>query len=337
MRMKAGSLAAIRTAHSTFLSMSADGSATRTQLIIAFASIYLLWGSTYIGIRVAVETLPPFAMAAARFIVAGGALYAFLRWRGVPPPTRRQWRDGAVIGLLLLLGGNGGLAWAEQYVPSGIAALIVGACPLFMVLTDWIWPGGTRPTAGTLVALGIGLAGVAWLVSPWDLRGETAVHPAGVAVILLGSLSWAVGSIYSRRHKSGGDVFLSSAVQMLCGSVALALAGLLHGDFARLNLRAVSTESWIALVYLTVFGSLIGFSTFVWLLKHSTPARVATYAYVNPVVAVFLGWAMLDEVVTTRTLIASAVIIGAVAIITTRQAKPAPAAAPAGEKSPANA
>jgi drug/metabolite transporter (DMT)-like permease len=309
----------------------------RLHLIIAFATIYVLWGSTYIGIRVAVETLPPFAMAASRFAVAGAALYAFLRLRGVPPPTLRQWRDGAAVGLFLLLGGNGGLAWAEQYVPSGIAALIVGACPLFMVLTDWIWPGGTRPTASVLVAMGIGLCGVAWLVSPWDLRGETAVHPGGVIVILLGSLSWAVGSIYSRRHKSGGDVFLASAVQMLCGSVALALAGVLHGDFAQLDLSAVSTRSWIALIYLTIFGSLIGFSTFVWLLKHSTPARVATYAYVNPVVAVFLGWAMLDEQVTTRTLIASAIIIGAVAMITTRQTKSAGGSVPAGPKSSANA
>lgn len=287
--------------------------------MLAFASIYIIWGSTYLGIRVAIETMPLFLMAGARFLVAGALLYLVLRLRGAPRPTARQWRISAVIGTFLLLGGNGLVVWAEQFVPSGITALIIGIQPLFFVLTEWAWPGGLRPTVITASALLLGFAGVAWLAAPWESPDTGGLHAGGVAAILLACASWAVGSIYSRHAKHGADPLLASALQMLTGGAILTFAGLLHGDFSSLDLAGISAPSWWAFGYLILFGSLIGFSTFVWLMKHSTPARVSTYAYVNPLVAVFLGWLVLNESISARTLAAAAMIVGAVVIITTEK------------------
>ena len=289
---------------------------SRSALLTAFAAIYLIWGSTYLGIRVAVESMPPFAMAAARFLAAGGLLFAYLRLRGAPAPTRAQWRVNAIIGTFLLLGGNGLVAWAELSVPSGITALLIGVQPLFFVLTEWAWPGGTRPTATVLAALLLGFAGVAWLAAPWESQQHGGVGAAGVVAILLACVFWAIGSIYARHSKHGLDPLYAASLQMLAGGVALALVAAVHGDFNHLDFTAISTRSWIAFTYLLFVGSLVGFSTFVWLIKHSTPARVSTYAYVNPLVAVFLGWLVLGEPVTSRTVAAAIVIVAAVVIIT---------------------
>lgn len=299
-------------------------------LAIAFTAIYLIWGSTYLGIRVAVESMPPFLMASARFLIAGAALFLFLRLRGAASwPTARQWRSNAIIGTFLLLGGNGLVVWAEQTIPSGITALLIGVGPLFIVLTEWAWPGGSRPTAVTMGALLLGFLGVAWLAAPWENGAQGGLDPRGLVAILAACVFWAIGSIYSRHAKHGADSALASALQMLGGGAALGLTAIFHGDFNSLNFAAISEKSWAAFWYLVVFGSLIGFSTFVWLMKHSTPARVATYAYVNPVVAVFLGWLLLDETINARTLIASAIIVTAVVIITIEKSKPAKAATPA--------
>ena len=301
-------------------------SPSRSALILAFAAIYVIWGSTYLGIRVAVETMPPFLMAGVRFLIAGALLFAFLKFRGAKWPTAAQWRANAIIGTFLLLGGNGLVVWAEQEIPSGITALLIGVSPLFFVLIEWAWPGGTRPTAITFSAMLVGFAGVAWLAAPWENSAHGGLNPVGVVVILCACLFWSIGSIYSRHAKHGADPFLASALQMLGGGATLTLAALVHGDFSALNFSAISPRAWVAFVYLICAGSLVGFSTFVWLMKHSTPARVSTYAYVNPVVAVFLGWLLLHEPITTRTIIASAIIVTAVAIITvqkTRTAKPA--------------
>ena len=309
-----------------------SNSPSRVALILAFASIYLIWGSTYLGIRVAIETMPPFLMAGARFLIAGGVLLAVLTLRGAPAPTARQWRTNAIIGTFLLLGGNGLVAWAEQFVPSGVTALIIGVQPLFFVLTEWAWPGGTRPSAITAGALVIGFLGVAWLAAPWEEVSSDTLHSGGIAAILLACVSWALGSIYSRHSHQGLDPLHASSVQMLTGGAILTLIALPHGDFQSLDLLAISARSWTAFAYLVVFGSLVGFSTFVWLLKHSTPARVSTYAYVNPIVAVFLGWLVLDESVNARTLIAAAIIITAVAIITVEKSRPARPRQPLKEK-----
>lgn len=298
---------------------------SRTALTLAFAAIYLIWGSTYLGIRVAVETMPPFLMAAARFILAGTLLFAVLKLRGAAWPTGRQWFANTVIGTFLLLGGNGLVVWAELRVPSGITALLIGVGPLFIVLTEWAWPGGTRPSAITAAALLLGFSGVTWLAAPWQSGASGGVNLAGVTAILGACVFWAIGSIYSRHAKHGAEPLLAAALQMLGGGAALFVVALLHGDFARFDVAAISSRSWTAFAYLVGAGSLVGFSTFVWLMKHSTPARVATYAYVNPIVAVFLGWLLLAEPITTRTLVASAIIVAAVAIITTEKSRRAKA------------
>lgn len=294
---------------------------SRTALVLAFTAIYLIWGSTYLGIRIAVETMPPFLMAGVRFLVAGAILFAFLRLRGAAWPTAHQWRANAIIGTFLLLGGNGLVVWAEQTVPSGITALLIGVSPLFIVLAEWAWPGGSRPTVTTAVALLLGFAGVAWLAAPWESAAQGRVDPAGVVAILAACMFWSIGSIYSRHAKHGADPTLAAALQMLGGGASLMVVALLHGDFPRLDVAAISGRSWAAFAWLVGAGSLVGYSTFVWLMKHSTPARVATYAYVNPIVAVFLGWLFLREPITPRTLVASAIIVAAVAIITTEKSR----------------
>lgn len=292
---------------------------SRSALILAFAAIYVIWGSTYLGIRIAVQTIPPFAMAGIRFIVAGALLFGYLKLRGAAMPTWRQWQINTAIGTLLLLGGNGLVAWAEQTVPSGLTALLIGVQPLLFVLVEWAWPGGTRPGGITFAALLLGFAGVAWLAAPWESAAARGVDLAGVGVILLACAFWAYGSIYSRHAKHGADPLVAAALQMLGGGVAITIAAALTGELGRFHPATVSLDSWLALGYLIAVGSLVGYSTFVWLIKHSTPARVATYAYVNPVVAVFLGWLILREPITHRTIVASIVIVAAVVIITAQK------------------
>jgi drug/metabolite transporter (DMT)-like permease len=296
---------------------------SRPALIGAFATIYLVWGSTYLGMHIAVETMPPFLMAAARFLVAGALLFTFLKLRGAPTPSLRQWRVNTLIGAFLLLGGNGAVVWASQYLPSGIIALLIGIGPLFIVLTEWAWPGGLRPTARTFGAMLLGFTGVVWLAAPWQNTAHGGLHLGGVIAILIGCVAWALGSITSRHAQHGATPAQAAALQMLGGGAALLVAAGLHGDFARFDVHAVSPRSWLAFVYLVGIGSLVGYSTFVWLMKNCAPAHVATYGYVNPIVAVFLGWLILDEPISTRTLIASAIIITSVVLITLEKSKPA--------------
>jgi drug/metabolite transporter (DMT)-like permease len=295
---------------------------SRLRLVAAFGAVYLLWGSTYIAIRFALETLPPFWMAASRFLLAGTLLYLFARRRGAAAPEPRHWRSALVVGGLLLLGGNGGVVWAEQRVPSGLAALLVATVPLWMVTLDGVGRGWRRPPGQVLVGVGMGLAGVALLVGPARFAGGGGVDPLGAAVLLLASLSWTAGSLYSRRAPLPASPLLGTAMEMLGGGACLVVAGLVAGEWSRLDLAAASPRSLLAVAYLVVFGSLVGFTAYVWLLRVSTPPLVATYAYVNPVVAVFLGWAFANEPVTVRTLVAAGVIVGAVMLITTYRARP---------------
>jgi drug/metabolite transporter (DMT)-like permease len=300
---------------------SPQSSPSRTALTVAFAVIYVVWGSTYLGIRVAVESLPPFLMAGTRFLVAGGLMMGWLAATSGFRATARQWRDNAVIGTFLLLGGNGLICWAEQFIPSGMTALLVGAQPLLMVLTEWIWPGGHRPTSVTWLGLALGFAGVAWLAAPWQNATAGGLNLGGVVAIVAGCCFWAIGSIYGRRVRQPAETLAATAMQMLGGGATLLFVALAHGDFVRFAPASVSARSWLAFGYLIVMGSLVGFSTFVWLMKHSTPARVSTYAYVNPLVAVFLGWLILGEPVTARILTAAAVIVVSVAIITAQRGR----------------
>jgi drug/metabolite transporter (DMT)-like permease len=296
--------------------------ATRAGVIAALAAVYLIWGSTYLAIRFAVETLPPFLMAATRFLVAGGVLYGWRRAKGVPRPTWPQWRGATVVGGLMLLGGNGGVVWAEQWIESGTAALIVATVPLWMVLLDWLRPGGRVPRPLVWAGIAVGLLGVGLLFG----RPENGdMYTAGWVVLLLASISWAVGSLYSRTALLPPPL-LATGMQMLAGGTLLLLAGVVTGELRGLDPATFSTRSILALVYLTVFGALIGYSAYVWLLRVTTPAVAATYAYVNPVVAVFLGWSLAGEALTPRIMAASAVIVGAVALITRSARRPGPAA-----------
>ncbi len=290
---------------------------SRAKLITAFAAVYLLWGSTFLAIRFAVATLPPFLMAGTRHLVAGAVLYPLARLRSGEQPTRANWSAAALMGALLLFGGNGGVSWAEQIVPSGVAALLVATVSLWMVILDWLRPGGVRPGGRVIFGLILGFGGLMFLVGPSKLAGSGRVDPLGATVLLLASLSWATGSVFSRRLALPRSPLLGTALQSLAGGGLLIFVGLLTGQGAALHWGAVSLRSVLALGYLIVFGSLLGFSAYTWLLAHAPPARVATYAYVNPVVAVFLGWALAGERLTLRTLLAAAVIIAAVVLVIT--------------------
>ncbi len=296
--------------------------AKRTQTIVAFAAIYIIWGSTYLAIRFAIQTLPPFLMAGVRFVFAGGVLYLWLRARGAPRPTLLQWRNTAIVGALLLFTGNGAVVWAEQRVTSSVVALLLAMTPFWMVMLDWLRPNGTRPTRMTLIGLLFGLAGIVLLIGPGNLVTGNQIDLLGAVTVIFAALSWAAGSIYARHAELPKSPFLSTGMEMLGGGVLLLIASVISGDWTRVRVDAISSQSLLAFGYLIVFGSFMAFSAYVWLLKHAPASRVATYAYVNPVVAVFLGWALANEPVTIQTLLAAAVIIAAVVIIITFQ-KPA--------------
>lgn len=313
---------------------AAEKPPSRTALLIGFAAIYLIWGSTYLGIKIAVETLPPFLMAGGRFLLAGLMLAGWIACTRGFQATPRQWADNAIIGALLLLGGNGMVSWAEQKIPSGIATLIVSLGPVFIVLMDWAVLAsstdktrGTRPGWATFLGLALGLCGLTLLVGPSIGLGADQLDPWRVAALVLACLSWAAGSLYTRYTRNAVEPFTGASMQMICGSGWLFLISLGMGEPQHFDWTAVSTRSAWAWVYLVLAGSLVGFTTFVWLMKHSTPARVSTYAYVNPIVAVFLGWLVLHEPVSPRIFIASAIIITGVAIITVTKNRPASAPA----------
>lgn len=285
-------------------------------LLAGFAAVYFIWGSTYLGIRFAIETLPPFSMAGLRFLSAGLLLFAFSAWRGKGWPSWMQWRTSWIVGTLLLVTGNGLLTWAEQFVPSGVAALIVGTVPLWMVLLDSLRPGVPRPGLSVWVGLALGLGAIAILVGPSELGGQ-AVHVPGALVICIASLSWAIGSLYSKGAPQVDSTLQNVGMQMLLGGLTLLALGLMMGE--RIEWSDVSARSAWALVYLSLIGGVVSYSAYVWLLKVSTPAKVSTYAYVNPVVAVFLGWALGGEALSPRVFVATAAVVSAVFLIVGRR------------------
>ncbi len=314
---------------------------SRWSLFAALAAVYIIWGSTYLGIRVALETLPPFLLAGTRFIVAGSIVLIWQWQRGASLPTWRHWRSPAIIGGLMILGGNGGVTWAEQHVPSGLAALLVGAVPIWIVMLDWLIYGGARPNGQMALGLAGGLAGLALLIGPAEFAGDERINMAGAAALMLASISWAVGSLYSRRASLPALPMVATGMEMLAGGTLQILAGTVLGEWSELDLGGVSLRSGVAMIYLALFGSLIGFSAYVWLLRHTTAARAASYAYVNPVVAVVLGWSLLGEDLSLRTVLSTAIIIGSVVIITSFRAQqpepPRPAKVPAATTSEASA
>jgi drug/metabolite transporter (DMT)-like permease len=292
---------------------------SRVLIVLAFAAIYIIWGSTYIGIRLAIETLPPFLMAATRFTIAGAILFTWAIFNGQKGRSSlTEWPKAFIIGGLLLLCGNGGVTWAEKHIASGLAALLVATEPLWVVVLNW---GLThrRPNAKVLLGVLIGLAGVTLLVSDGLGQGPhgSRLSLIGAGVVVLAGFAWAAGSVYSNRHPIRAVTSMASGMQMLAGGSLLLLLALVAGDFKRLNLENASWVSIGAFFYLTVFGSLVGFTAYSWLLNNVSPSRAATYAYVNPVVAVLLGWLIASEPITWKMIVAAAIIVGSVVLITT--------------------
>lgn len=299
--------------------------APRGLVVAAFLAVYLIWGSTYLGIRFAIETLPPFLMAGSRWILAGALLYAWRRAKGDPAPTARNWRAAAIVGVLLIVGGNGLVSWAQQSVPSGFTALLIAVVPMWIALLEW---ARTRMTPTARVGAGVllGLAGVALLVGPAALGRLDDAGPGfvlGALLILIASFSWANGSLWSRRAPLPKSTLLGASMQMLAGGVVLTLAGLGAGETARLDLAAVTLRSWLAYGFLVLFGSIVAYSAYVWLLQVTRPELVATYAFVNPMVAVVLGALLAGETLEPVTLAAAALIVVAVAVVVTAPRPPA--------------
>lgn len=280
----------------------------RSQLISAFAALYIIWGSTYLAIKIAIETMPPFFMASSRFLIAGALLYALARSRGASRPNAIQWKHAAIVGTFLIAGGNGMVTYAERWIDSNIAALIIASSPLFMTLLGWL--GGVQKKPGWIGigSLLLGLGGVAFLVEIPDASSDQG-QLGGYALILLAVISWTIGCIYAKRNPIKIDSWLNSSMQMICGSIICLIAGICLGEIDTVSISEVSTRSWIAYVYLIVFGSIIGYTSYVFLLKHCAPTTVSSHAYVNPVVAVILGWLILDERLTQSGWIGSGLIL----------------------------
>lgn len=283
------------------------------KIAIAFFAVYVCWGMTYLAMRVAVVDIPPHLMSGSRFLVAGLALYAWTRMRGEKPPTWQQWQAAAVIGAFLLLGGNASVAWAEQRVPSGLAAVLIAVAPIWMVGLEWA-RGGARPEKHVMVGLLLGLVGVGLLVSSRTTPGAR-VDPLGAAILILASASWAWGSVISKSAPLPRSPFLATSMEMIAGGVLLLLTAAVAGQFNGFKPAQVSADAALSWGYLVIFGSLVGFTAYIWLLGVTSIAKAGTYAYVNPIVAVLLGWAILQETVTTRMLVAAAIILVGVALV----------------------
>ncbi len=284
-------------------------------VLLAHAAVWLIWGSTYLGIRVVLETLPPFSMAAVRFLVAGSLLFGWALLRGARLPRLAEWKPALLLGALLILVGHGAVIWAEQRISSGLAALLVAVEPLWIVLLQ-LHPKEKTPPGRVWAGVLLGFAGLVLLLAPWETGGARDVDLAGAVVVIVGALAWAIGSLAGRRAPLPEPPALGTGMQMLSGALFLALAALVRGEPARIAWHAVSARSLLALAYLTVFGSLIAFSAYVFLMKNVPPAEASTYAFVNPLVAVFVGWLLGGETVTPRMLAAAAIIVTAVVLIT---------------------
>ena len=300
-------------------------------MVLAFLAIYVIWGSTYLAIRIAVESLPPFAMAGARFALAGGVLWLFGRAMGAAPLGRKDLGVALVSGALMLLGGNGAVVWAEQWVASGAAALLVAAVPLWMVLLDWA-SAGTRPGPRIMVGLAVGFLGLGLLLGAPEMSSRDQLR--GGAAIMFGTVSWAVGTIYTRRWSFGVNGTMAAASQMFTGGLCLLFVSLLAGELRGFAVSEVTMRSWTGLVYLIVAGSIVAYSAYLWLLRVTTVTRVSTYAYVNPVVAVVLGSGFAGEEITPSGALAAVVIVLSVVLILTGSSRPGPRAVTPVERSP---
>ncbi len=287
----------------------------KTKIWIALLALYIVWGSTYLAIKFAVETIPPFLHAGIRFLISGAILVIWQRAAGQPMPTRKQWISLAIIGNLLLLGGNGLVGWAEQTIPSGVAALMIGAIPMFLVIMEAFRPGGAKPHGWTILGLVIGFIGIFILIGPSELTGGTQLDPYGIGALILACIFWSLGSVYSKHGELPKSSLMSTGGQMLMGSIGLFLMSIVSGELRGWTPSDVTTQSLAGLVYLITVGSLIGFVSYGWLSQDAPISLVATYAYVNPIVAVLLGNWLAAEPLEPRIWLAAAIIVGSVMFI----------------------
>lgn len=288
----------------------------------AFAAVYFIWGSTYLAIAFAIESIPPFLMASGRFLVPGALMCLVARRSGAPKPTVMQWRTAGVVGTCLLLLGNGGVTYSEQYVSSGLVALLVATMPMFMAVFGWLWGISPRPTLLGWLGLAIGFIGVYLLVRPSGAAGTTPTdYTFGSGLALFASFIWAMGSLYSKKHTTVASPLLAVGMQMVCGGALLLLAGILSGELGKLPGMTLTPRSLMAFIYLATIGSVVAFTAYIWLLQVCNPALVGTYAFVNPVVAVFLGALLNNEQINAHTAAGAVLIVAAVAIVIISNAK----------------
>jgi drug/metabolite transporter (DMT)-like permease len=288
----------------------------KTRIWVALLAVYIVWGSTYLAIRYMVEELPPFLSAGVRFLIAGLILLLWQRLRGSPAPTREEWKAATIIGLFLLLGGTGLLGWAEQIIPSGIASLFIGATPLWMALLDTFRPNGIRLGWLTWAGVLIGFLGIALLANPWSSSLDgLQLNLWGVLALLLAALNWSIGSLYSRKAPLPASPLMGTGMEMVAGSLGLLVLGTLLGEWSQLDLSAVTSRSLLSLLYLIVFGSLVGYVSYTWLLRNAPTPLVSTYAYVNPLVAILLGSFFGAEQITWRVIVCALIILSSVGLI----------------------
>jgi drug/metabolite transporter (DMT)-like permease len=291
------------------------------QIVLAFATIYLVWGSTFLAIRVGVREVPPFLLAAMRFVVAGVVLYGWMRWKGTPAPTRREWITSFLLGFLIFVVDYGCLFWAEQRVPSGIAAVVLATIPVFMSLSEIIVLRTQRLTLRLSVALLIGIFGVAVLMNRSLSLGEAPIDHAGATALLVAAVSWSIAAAFTRKLPLPKSKPMSSAAQMSAGGFQLLVLAAITGEFRGFQIQTVSFAAWFSLLYLIVAGSIVAFTAYVWLLHYESPTKVGTYAYVNPLVAVVLGYLLGGESIGMRTGLGTFLILISVIVITTTPSK----------------
>jgi drug/metabolite transporter (DMT)-like permease len=293
--------------------MSQVSRASLLRIWLALSAVYVIWGSTYLGIRFAVETIPPFLSAAARFIISGAFLYLWRRLAGDPLPNKREWCNAAIIGIFLLVGGNGGVVWAAQFIPSSLSALLVATVPLWMILIDALRPHGEKPSAKSLSGILIGFCG-ALLLLGWSAENATPAYLYGSLAVLVASLFWALGSIYGKTATLPASSLITTGIEMLAGGMAQIAFAYALGEFSTFDLDCISLRSELAWTYLTVVGP-VAFVAYAWLLRAAPIPLVATYSYVNPLVAMVLGYFIGREIITLRVVLAAALIVGSVVLV----------------------
>lgn len=314
-----------------FSALNTQFKASPAAVWAAMIAVYIAWGSTYLAIRFAVATIPPFLMAGVRFLVAGALLFIYRRSAGDPIPRWNAARSAGIVGLYLLVAGNGAVVWAEQTVPSSLAALMVSASPLWMLVLEALRPEGQKPSRRAIAGLILGFAGVLLLLWPGQSGGVINTAPLGIAVLVFAALAWAFGSVYSRYADLPSSPLMGSAIEMLVGGAALMLISTATGELSHVHLATITTRSLLGVAYLIFGGSLVGYTAYTWLLRVAPTSLVGTYAYVNPLVALMLGALIGNEVITPRTVLAAVIIVGSVALTTSAPVKREPKPSPAGE------